>query len=69
MKNIRRVLLVILFFTSSYTFSNEPDETEEIIVIASRIPTLASDVIGSVESISSEAVSYTHLTLPTILLV
>lgn len=54
MKNIRRVLLVILFFTSSYTFSNEPDETEEIIVIASRIPTLASDVIGSVESISSE---------------
>ena len=53
MKNIRRVLLVILFFTSSYTFSNEPDETEEIIVIASRIPTLASDVIGSVESISS----------------
>jgi hemoglobin/transferrin/lactoferrin receptor protein len=54
MKNIRRVLLVILFFSSSYTFSYEPDETEEIIVIASRMPTLASDVIGSVESISSE---------------
>ena len=53
MKNIRRVLFVIFFFISSSIFSNETNETEEIIVIASRIPTLASDVIGSVESISS----------------
>ena len=53
MKNIRRVLFVIFFFISSSIFSNEANETEEIIVIASRIPTLASDVIGSVESISS----------------
>ncbi len=53
MKNIRRLLFVIFFFISSSVFANDTNETEEIIVIASRIPTLASDVIGSVESISS----------------
>ena len=53
MKNKLRLLFVILFFIPGSIASNEPDETEEIIVIASRIPTLASDVIGSVESISS----------------
>jgi hemoglobin/transferrin/lactoferrin receptor protein len=53
MKNIRQLLFVIFFFISSSIFANETKETEEIIVIASRIPTLASDVIGSVESISS----------------
>jgi len=54
MKNIQRVLLVVFFFISGTIFSNETDIAEELIVIASRMPTLASDVIGSVESISSE---------------
>jgi len=53
MKNILRLSLVILFSVSGTIFSDDSEETEEIIVIASRIPTLASDVIGSVESISS----------------
>jgi len=53
MKNIRRVLFIVFFFISSSIFSSETNGTDEIIVIASRIPTLASDVIGSVESISS----------------
>jgi len=54
MKNIQRALLVVFFFISGTIFSNETDIAEELIVIASRMPTLASDVIGSVESISSE---------------
>tara|TARA_Y100001970_G_scaffold288855_1_gene417423 strand:+ start:94112 stop:96292 length:2181 start_codon:yes stop_codon:yes gene_type:complete len=53
MRKFQRFLLVAFFIISSSIFSNEFDEAEEIIVIASRIPTLASDVIGSVESISS----------------
>ncbi len=53
MRKFQRFLLVAFFIISSSIFSNEFDEAEEIIVLASRIPTLASDVIGSVESISS----------------
>ena len=34
--------------------TEETEETEEIVVVASRIPTVASEVIGSVNSISSD---------------
>ncbi len=53
MKNFQLVLLVAFLTVPSTFFTDEVDDAEEVIVIASRIPTLASDVIGSVESISS----------------
>jgi len=53
MKNIRLLLIVAFFNIPGTFFANGVDDAEEVIVIASRIPTLASDVIGSVESISS----------------
>mgnify|MGYP001376247986 FL=1 len=53
MKNFQLVLLVVFLTVPSTFFTDEVDDAEEVIVIASRIPTLASDVIGSVESISS----------------
>jgi len=45
-----------LFFAFILIISNliYSDVAEEVLVVASRIPTAASDVIGSVESISSE---------------
>ncbi len=53
MKNYQLVLLVAFLAIPSTFFADEVDDAEEVIVVASRIPTLASDVIGSVESISS----------------
>ena len=53
MKNFQLVLLVAFLTVPNTFFTDEVDDAEEVIVIASRIPTLASDVIGSVESISS----------------
>ena len=53
MKNFQLVLLVAFLTVPGSFFTDEIDDAEEVIVIASRIPTLASDVIGSVESISS----------------
>lgn len=53
MKNIRLLLFVAFFAVPGTFFANDIEDAEEVIVIASRIPTLASDVIGSVESISS----------------
>ena len=53
MKNIRLLLFVAYFIVPGTFFANDIEDAEEVIVIASRIPTLASDVIGSVESISS----------------
>ena len=53
MKNIRLLLFVAFFVVPGTFFANDIEDAEEVIVIASRIPTLASDVIGSVESISS----------------
>ena len=53
MKNFQLVLLVAFLTVPGSFFTDETDDAEEVIVIASRIPTLASDVIGSVESISS----------------
>ncbi len=53
MKNFQLLLLVVFLTFPATFFSDETDDAEEVIVIASRIPTLASDVIGSVESISS----------------
>ena len=53
MKNIRLLLFVAFFIVPGSFFANDIEDAEEVIVIASRIPTLASDVIGSVESISS----------------
>ena len=53
MKNFQLLLLVVFLTFPVTFFSDETDDAEEVIVIASRIPTLASDVIGSVESISS----------------
>lgn len=53
MKNIRLLLFVAFFTVPGTFFANDIEDAEEVIVIASRIPTLASDVIGSVESISS----------------
>ena len=53
MKNFQLVLFVAFLTVPGTFFTDEIDDAEEVIVIASRIPTLASDVIGSVESISS----------------
>ena len=53
MKNFQLFLLVAFLTVPGSFFTDEIDDAEEVIVIASRIPTLASDVIGSVESISS----------------
>ena len=53
MKNFQLVLLVAFLAVPGTFLTDEIDEAEEVIVVASRIPTLASDVIGSVESISS----------------
>ena len=53
MKNFQLVLLVTFLAVPGTFLTDEIDEAEEVIVVASRIPTLASDVIGSVESISS----------------
>ena len=53
MKNYQLVLLVAFLAIPSTFFADEVDDAEEVIVVASRIPTLASDVMGSVESISS----------------
>ena len=53
MKNIRLLLFVAFFVLPGTFLANDIEDVEEVIVIASRIPTLASDVIGSVESISS----------------
>jgi len=53
MKKFQLLLLVVFLTFPGTFFSDETDDAEEVIVIASRIPTLASDVIGSVESISS----------------
>ena len=53
MKIIRLLLFVAFFAVPGTFFANDIEDAEEVIVIASRIPTLASDVIGSVESISS----------------
>ncbi|HIA43348.1 MAG TPA: hypothetical protein EYN84_04270 [Gammaproteobacteria bacterium] len=39
---------------STLVSEEETEETEEIVVVASRIPTVASEVIGSVNSISSD---------------
>ena len=53
MKSFQLVLFVAFLTVPGTFFTDEIDDAEEVIVIASRIPTLASDVIGSVESISS----------------
>ena len=53
MKNIRLLVFVAFFTVPGTFFANDIEDSEEVIVIASRIPTVASDVIGSVESISS----------------
>ena len=42
------------------------EEVQEVVVISSKYPVPLQEVVGSVDSISLEAVSYTHLTLPTI---
>ena len=67
--------LILSFLLSEYSYSQELDtnslnssEIENITIRSTRIPAGAKD-IGSSLYIISEAVSYTHLTLPTILLV
>ena len=51
-------LIFLLSFSLILPFSlsseEEPEQKEEIVVVASRIPTIASEVIGSVTSIDNE---------------
>ena len=55
---LKTKLIFILSFSIILPFSlsseEEAQNTEEIVVVASRIPTIASEVIGSVTSINNE---------------
>ena len=55
---LKTKLIFILSFSIILPFSlsseEEAEQTEEIVVVASRIPTIASEVIGSVTSINNE---------------
>ena len=78
--NVKIVDFLIFLFLSLSTLlpvnvysQNNEDEIEEVVTISSRLPINLSEVVGSVNTISQEeiearsvnAVSYTHLTLPT----
>tara|TARA_B100000686_G_scaffold32725_1_gene34277 strand:+ start:57146 stop:59338 length:2193 start_codon:yes stop_codon:yes gene_type:complete len=47
---------ITLFLPFSLSSEEKTDQTEEVVVVASRIPTIASDVIGSVDLIDSEQI-------------
>ena len=51
-------LIFLLYFSIILPFpvssEEEAEQTEDIVVVASRIPTIASEVIGSVSSINTE---------------
>ena len=55
---LKNNLIFLLFFSLILPFSlfseEETEQKEEIVVVASRIPTIASEVIGSVTSIDNE---------------
>ena len=54
MKRVFSCFLLLVFTTISADEEHLESVDEELIVISSRIPTVASEVIGSVDSISSQ---------------
>ena len=57
MNNLKIAIISTLLALPLISYADDEDVQEELIVIAARIPTVASDVIGSVDSISSEDIS------------
>ena len=57
MNKLKIAIISTLLALPLISYSEDEDVQEELIVIAARIPTVASDVIGSVDSISSEDIS------------
>ena len=52
--NLIFLLSFFLILPFSLSSEEETEQKEEIVVVASRIPTIASEVIGSVTSIDNE---------------
>ena len=57
MNKLKIAIISTLLALPLISYAEDEDVQEELIVIAARIPTVASDVIGSVDSISSEDIS------------
>ena len=57
MNKLKIAIISTLLTLPLVSFAEDEDAQEELIVVASRIPTVASYVIGSVDSISSEDIS------------
>ena len=57
MDKLKIAIISTLLTLPLVSYTEDEDVQEELIVIASRTPTAASDVIGSMDSISSEDIS------------